>query len=539
MNKKTTYGLLVTLWFLHVAANFIWLKVDTLPPFWDTAGHAISALRVAQLPFVTDFPTTLNDLLAIVPYPPLMYLASAPLALLFWPTVDSLLGVSVLFIGLLLLSTYGIADAFAGRKVGLLAAFIVSMYPIIYGLSRHYLLDLPLVAMVALAIWLLIRTEDFERRGPAILTGLSLGLGMLIKWTFAVFVTGPFLLSIARVLMKRTKNRWLNLSLALLVGAITAAPWYLHNLFNLLDFLGLGGIYGTKEGDPLVGSWESSLYYVESLLETQILFPFALLFLIGLILLLTKYGIKYETGLLLSWIIIPLVIFTNFINKDIRYTLPYLPAMAVITALGIASLEQKKLRNLMVVSLALYAVVQFVGLSWGLSHRLPDGLLPPRLSIEIGPSRLWLYAESIHIASPPRSENWQAQTILRDIMSSSQGIATRKLKLITVLPDAAFFEPNVFTYYSLVEDYPFEVRRITGILQVNESKNKILASDFLISKSGSLGPEWTVQKAGIFINELRDPASELGRQFELIGEYKLPDGSLAELYQHVRENVSR
>ncbi len=149
-----TRGLLVALWLGHVVVNFLWLKVDTRPPFWDTAGHAMAALRIARLPFVADFPSTIQGLLAVNVggYPPLVYMISAPLALLFWPAADVLLGANALFLGILLLSTYGIACAFGGQRDGLLAAFIVSMYPIIYGLTRHYLLKVPLVAVESLLV---------------------------------------------------------------------------------------------------------------------------------------------------------------------------------------------------------------------------------------------------------------------------------------------------------------------------------------------------------------------------------------------------
>jgi len=461
-----------------------------------------------------------------------VYLVSAPLALLFWPTTDVLLGVNALFLGILILSTYGIACVFGGQETGLLAAFIVSMYPIIYGLARHYLLDVPLVAMVTLAVWLLVRTEDFGRRGAAIACGLSLGLGMLTKWTLAVFVGGSFLMAAVRALRVRSRRRLLNLGLALVVGTVVAAPWYLYNLPSLLNFLRLVGTYGRAEGDPAVGFQQLWSFYLRAFVNDQVLLPFALFFVAGLILLLTMRKFRYRTALLLCWIVVPYLAFSNFGNKDIRFTIPYLPAVATITALGLVRLRPQGLKIGLITLLALYAVFQFVGLSWGLSSRLPVGLLPPWISVRIGSSRLHLYAEGVHIASPPRAEDWQAQAMLCDMMSSGEVTADAEPLMLTVLPDAPCFEPNVFAYYAMIKRLPIHVQRVTGVFRVDDARARVLASDYVVAKTGDQGPAWSVQGAGLFTEELHDPSSELGRQFELIGEYNLPDGSVAELYRH-------
>jgi hypothetical protein len=70
-------------------------------------------------------------------------------------------------------------------------------------------------------------------------------------------------------------------------------------------------------------------------------------------------------------------------------------------------------------------------------------------------------------------------------------------------------------------------------LEVSDARAKILASDYVITKTGNLGPAWSLQQAPLFSEELRDPTGELGRQFELVGLYDLPDGSIGELYRRI------
>jgi 4-amino-4-deoxy-L-arabinose transferase-like glycosyltransferase len=525
-----TYALLAGLWLVHSGVHLLWLRIDTRPPFWDMANHARTALHIGKMLLLLNIPAALTA----SSYPPLVYVASLPFALLFGLTSDGLTSVNVLFLGIIILSTYHIGYAFGGRKVGLLAAFIASMYPIIYGLARHYLLDVPLVAMVTLATWLLIRTNSFERRGATVIYGLSLGLGMLTKWSFAVFATGPFLITAINILIKHSWRRLLNMALAVGVAILVAIPWYLINLRALMDFRRLQGAYALLEGDAAMSAQESWLYYLNALVNHQVLVPFALLFAGGLISLLTTRKFGYKIALLLSWIVLPYLVFSMYSNKDVRFTIPYLPAMAVITALGMIQLRPLQLRIGLMALLGLYAGLQFAGLSWRLSNRLPVDLLPPRILAQVGPTHLLLYAEEgVHIASPPQSENWQAQAILQDIMGSRKVARSTDPLVLTVLPNAPCFEPSVFAYYVMIKHLPIHTFGTTGAVSIKDARAQILTSDYVVAKTNDQGPKWSLQESVSLTDEIRDATSELGSQFKRIGIYNLPDGSVGELYQHM------
>lgn len=526
-------ALLVIWWLLHVGVNLVWLKVDTRPPFWDTAGHAITAIQFSRLPFVQDFSTALRGLLTTSRYPPLVYGLSAFLAVPFWPTTDVFNAVHALFLGVLLLSVYAIGREFGGRQAGLLAAFVVSMYPLIYGLERHYLLDVPLVAMVALSNWRLVCTDRFEQRGASLLYGLSLGLGMLTKWAFAIFALGPFLVQAVRLFSARSKRRWINMMLGLGAGAATAAPWHIYNFRSSLRFMSLMPIYGRAEGDPVIASLESWGYYLHAFIDDQVLLPFAVAFAIGLIALLRRPEFRHEAFLLASWIVVPYSFSSLSPNKDPRYTMPYLPAVAVITGLGLVLLQRRTLRLGLVGLLALYAMVQFAGLTWGPSSRLPVGLLPDRIALQIGPIPLPLYAEGVHIASPPKREDWQVQSVLHDALSSSNVIPKKGMARLVVLADAPCFEQNTFKYHALLDRLPIDVFTVAGVIAIPEAEPQVLASDYIVTKTGNLGPPWSIQQIVPLLEGLHDPSSELGQQFDLVREYSLPDGSVGELYENV------
>jgi len=130
--------------------------------------------------------------------PPLRYLTVIPFYRLFGISTDVALMGNSLYVALLLLSVYDIGQRIYSRKVGLLAAFLASIYPILFSLSRTSYVDYPLASIVALSVALLLRADGFRHGGFSLLFGLSLGLGVLTKWPFVVFLVTPLLYVIRR-----------------------------------------------------------------------------------------------------------------------------------------------------------------------------------------------------------------------------------------------------------------------------------------------------------------------------------------------------
>src|SRR5206468_850785 len=95
----------------------------------------------------------------------------------------------------------------------------------------HFQLDLPLASMVALMLVVLLRIDAFEHRGWSVAAGIVLGLGMLTKPSFAVYVLAPLALAAARI---RSRRAVTNLILALLIGGALSLPWYGPRAFSLV-----------------------------------------------------------------------------------------------------------------------------------------------------------------------------------------------------------------------------------------------------------------------------------------------------------------
>jgi 4-amino-4-deoxy-L-arabinose transferase-like glycosyltransferase len=535
LSDRAGYTLVALFWLAQVVANSWWLKVDTRPPMYDTAGHAINALRLAETPFVMHPSTALNLVLETKPYPPFVYLVSSPFARLLGPTVDAFLGSHAVFMAILLFATYALGRRLDRPRTGVAAAFLVGMYPILYGLSRHYLLDIPLVAMVTLALCFLLYSDDFRRLGPSVLLGVSLGLGMLTKWTFGLFVSAPLVVSVQAMLLRTSPRRLRNACLAVGLGGLIAGPWYLYHLEYLRSFVRIGGLNAAAlEGDPAVRSLEAWTYYADALVNHHLFVPFAALFVVGLVLFLARCGLTRPVLVLLAWVIVPYVVLSNFVNKDIRYMLPCLPALSLITALGLGQIRSAKIARVLWAAVAAYALVQFAGLTFGISHRLHTRFVPPRVSLDLGAVDLTLYQEVVHIASPPRTEDWPIQAILADILQdSAEHLHTGEDIALLVVPNRPFFEAQGFRFYAMADRLPIQVSSITGVV-AKDAGGQLETADYVVTKTGDLGPAWSLQDAVAVTQALQSPGNNLSRRFVQFGEYPLPDGSIAQLYRHDR-----
>jgi hypothetical protein len=91
---------------------------------------------------------------------------------------------------------------------------------------------------------------------------------------------------------------------------------------------------------------------------------------------------------------------------------------------------------------------------------------------------------------------------------------------VSVVPNYAFFSVSNFRYYA--------VRDGLDLRFVRAWDDPPLGIDYMILKSGDLGPAWTVDKSRRVTTRLASDAN-LARVFPVIAEFPLPDGSTATL----------
>jgi hypothetical protein len=122
--------------------------------------------------------------------------------------------------------------------------------PLLYAMSRSFYIEFALAALVALSLYLLLASKGFQQRGAALGFGLALGLGMLTKRTYPVFIAVPAVFVILRSSVPR--SLWDRLR----GGAHVSFPDLLIALGSAVALAGLWYFPNRTQADELtLGLW--------------------------------------------------------------------------------------------------------------------------------------------------------------------------------------------------------------------------------------------------------------------------------------------
>jgi hypothetical protein len=462
-----------------------WTALDRRPPEWDHANHLERAVQCARDLGAGDV-TALLERSSF--YPPLVICSAGALYRL-WPSdVAAAQIVTWLFLGLGMLATFLLGRRTGGETTGVVAAILFGTAPFVVFLALRFQLDLPLAAMVAFALWALVGSDGFTRRGFALLAGVLCGLGMLTKPSFVVYVLPAVLVSLRHC---RRPGAVVNLVLAMVAALIVALPWYGPRAFGMMAQVGArSGKQAAESGHPDPFTWAGLSFY-PTWITPQLGIVAVVLLLIGLVV-----AARRGQGLLLVSVIVPFVLWTLIQNKNLRYTAPILPAAAVVASMAFASLGPR-LRRITIIPLTLLALLQVSGTAFG---------VPPAPTLLFGAP--WLLADW------PRSDDWKQRELLAVLAREARGEPVT----VSVVPNDSHFSVSNFRYYAVRDGLPFRWTRAWD--------ETPLGIDFMVLKTGDQGPSWTAEKPRRIAERLAKD-HHLARVFSVIAEVPLPDGSTA------------
>lgn len=192
------------------------------------------------------------------------------------------------FLILLAFATYGIAERLAGPRLGALAALAVATSFGAFTFVREYIFALPVAALLAAAVYALLRSEALEKRRWAIACGVALGLMVLARTMAVAFVPGVLAAGLLTIVAREgiDVKRILNLALTLLTSAAVAATWYVRNwdpVYEYLTDFGYGAQSAYYGDETSVFSWERWSTVAERVISDDLLVPFAALVFAGLL----------------------------------------------------------------------------------------------------------------------------------------------------------------------------------------------------------------------------------------------------------------
>ncbi|MBN2121087.1 MAG: glycosyltransferase family 39 protein [Candidatus Omnitrophica bacterium] len=527
---RLDYFLLAGLWLLHAARGIVFAFIDNFPKggdMWRYLSMTEGYIHILQKPSWD----ILRRIFAENPhFPPLFPFLSIPVYLLSGRTEETAYLANLIFLGVLILSTYGIGKRLHARGAGLLASLVISTYSSILVYTGEYMMPIALTSIVTLSIYTLLLTDDFASTKFSVLFGLSLGLGLLTKWTFVAFLLGPGLLVVFMGLVvnkDRKIKRSVNISLSALTAFIIASPYYFYSFWHIVDFFNFN-----KYQDEAIPTRD--LLSLKSLGNHFMNLPelvgrvFFILFIIGLVITLIKF--RKKNSISFSWFGVSYIIFSFLLTKLPRYIVPSLGAVALISISWIFYLRNRIIKVFFILFISILCLLNFIDESW-MTAVIPEPL-----------RRLGLVSSGQHVFKSWRP--WKTREIFDYIVKNrdSKEEATWVLVLYTDPP----FVSDVFNYYSIREDCGVRIFNDYWYFEPDCERHavydyeKVLKASFVILHESILDVpdthhmkkiwKYTIGTAEMFSRP--EVFSKLN--FMLSREFEIPDG-LVRIYKRVSD----
>ncbi|MBU2518326.1 MAG: glycosyltransferase family 39 protein, partial [Proteobacteria bacterium] len=409
-----------------------------------------------------------------------------------------------------------------GRAAGVAGAVLVALIPASAGLAREVLMEVCLAAMVAWGVWALARSQGLSRRRWLLALGALAGLGMLAKWTYAMYMLGPVAWCLYSGRRRGLAVDWRGVAWSLVIGAAVSLPWYLHSPATLIKNMMINaGPVALREGDPPVFSLDGLLYYPLSLVNDQMFLPLAVLVAVGL-----AAGLiwrRKETALLAVWFLAGLVLISLLRNKDSRYLYPLL-APACLFAVGWAGmLGSRWLRLAALAAVVALGAAHFGAVSYGW------GALAQERVWRVGAKPLRVSGERAVYARRPSPHHWQLPAIL-DAVAADWPRGSRPPRL-GVVASLTYFNKPAFQSWaaahakgvclvSTVEPTHWRPGR-----EAQDIARDLAGLDYLVTKSGGLGLDPDYLRAQKVAQKALLP------QARLVAVFSIPDRTEARLWR--------
>ncbi|HSN74721.1 MAG TPA: tetratricopeptide repeat protein, partial [Anaerolineae bacterium] len=521
--------------------------------YGDPGNHALVSLAIFDIlrhPAL-DVPARIID--ASTFWPPFPYLASQPLYALGGVGTDVTVFTTTIFFALLIVFTYLLGRQLYGIAAGLLAAFILSFYPILFMLSRTYYQDVALAAMTTITFYLMLRSEAFSQRRFALLFGLSLGLTALTKQSFFTMVAVPVGVGVAIALSSAGAAGWrellawrpgqilsppgaklaarmLNVLFAGLLAALIAAPWYIQNID--LFFWQTGDV---RTADNFGGKpfW----WYLGHFDETLLIWPWALA-LIGLV---TALRHPKRHWLPLAWFLGASIIYPLVTRQHMRHMLPVLPAIALLSAQWIVALHRVWLRRVLVAATVVFQVAMFFVMSWGAPMAWNQALRVPVQNDYLPYADGWFERPLLidplaflYNQYPPRPHRWPVNAILQrtyaDLAQTDRSDQPVRLTLLTKIPDFGF---PTFAYEAerarRLQPDAAQALSVEDVANEDDFLADFLDTDYALVKTGDIGVSTYRPNTPVVRDAWVMGDEALRQRFAVLRRWHLQDGTTAEL----------
>lgn len=429
------YWLLLAVILFQVICNVVWLRLDNTPPAWDQASHIGNAIKWN---YFLEGKSGLNFIQIVREswgYPPLMFFLGGVWATIVGVGVDQISFLNTIILILTLVGIYKLAmELTKSKRMAGLSIIIFSLLPVIVDISRNFLLDLLLVALVTWGIWVFIKSNYFLKFKYTLLFALILVLASLTKLNGFIYFVPLIGITLWQMIKQKNVDILIN---SLIVGClfvIGTSWWWILDAQNIGQYLtGLAG-----QGEPLTDpmnllNWVTWIHYIKLFVLNQAS-PIVAIALVG-ILLSKKSGIEKKEKIILGiFLVVNYVIFTVIKNKDFRFTMPMLPVVII----WVTSCWKEKNNKIFLV-LMIWMMFTFINNSFG---------WPIKKDFKISVKTfLFEYVNLVDISDypvkSPKNNIWPQKEILNDVQKNSRVLTLINLEEIN---------DNNLKLYSILEN---------------------------------------------------------------------------------------
>lgn len=569
-------ALLITLVTGALLGDLLWMNQNVMLIGRDAAGHLRDAMhdRVLLTPF------SLRSLFATVVSsdfrPPAFYLLAQPFLWLPGAPMQSAQLLNVLLHGITILLAWYLAREVANQWVALFAALLMALLPMVAGMARLFYNETLLAALVTFNLLALYRSRGFGNRAWSLAWGISAGVGMLVKWTFPIYVAAPALVVLwqsRRTIAPTFVWSWRTLAWSLLAGAAFLALWWLPNRtqvaalptgnWAIVAWFAVAALtlyaWQLARVDGrwfvtalLLGAWIASIWYVpyanilgallgaESEYANTPASPLALQRY-------TRYGgylYNQQMGALLFWVLIPAgllpwlwtlvakrrslapramllwvallagaFILTQLSQSNPRALLPLMPLLAVLLAVGFFAWA-RPWRSILI---GLAAVTLFV--QW-------SAITFDQFAIAAAPVQSIFVSD--HYAMPPASGRSDPRYNVGDDLLSRvvRETVPGQVESLGLLVNAEYLHRGVLRYMVEADNLPIEIRDMT---EANAVWQSVIESQWIALKNGD---NRDVEGAAMdLISRIEAGDSLFNSLYAPVESYPLPNGENVTLYR--------
>ena len=553
IKKYSHYLIFSGLFLLYAISNYRWLLENKLSVSYDEGIHLWTGLRFAKA-FINPTHGVLYELFHAntTHWPPLFHFTAGIFNAIFGTAHVVSVMTNMLFFLLLLVSLYLIGKKVSGTYAGIMATVMVSFYPIIYGHSRLFLLDFALTALVSFSVYCLISTENFKNLRWSIMFGIAVVMGMLTKWSYVIFIL-PLFLYVATISLcgKNGKEALVRTKRILIGGLSIGLMGYI--LCTDKDMLLLRYLKSALDTHDF-GFVQGMQWFVLALSNNMLSFFFFILFIVCLGLFYIKSNSEQKTFITI-WYLIPIVALSFIKWKQPRFFLPVLPCFALMSAVGLDAIKNRKIKDVALVVIFIVGLAQFFNISFNQDINTRIDFFPYKIRDFRLIYKPYMASTDYEIvaAAPSLKTGWAHTAIAKSIASYTSKLREHPLIVGTIYSEKnmhfeTLFSSGVMKYYmqrELMESNIVLSNSLAVTFYTREFSERIsdMQAIVYISKNNrwpSLKEMDSFFKGNArFINDPWYNSTEDNRfsnlishkeGFELVDRIELPEGYYANIY---------